>query len=76
VSQVLRFGICTDQNLPWRMLAERWKLYEELGFDSVWDCETGVDGPALVEPFNAEALALPPEERAAAVAASLESVWP
>ena len=35
----LRFGICTDQNLPWATLVERWKLYEELGFDSVWDCD-------------------------------------
>lgn len=39
VSQLLRFGICTDQNLPWQTLVERWKLYEELGFDSVWDCD-------------------------------------
>jgi sugar phosphate isomerase/epimerase len=35
--------------------------------------EIGFDGPTLVEPFNAEVRALPPEER---VAASLESVWP
>jgi len=33
------------------------------------------DAPA-VEPFNAEVRALPPEERVAAVAASVESVWP
>jgi F420-dependent oxidoreductase-like protein len=39
VGQPLRFGICTDQNLPWRTLVQRWKLYEELGFDSVWDCD-------------------------------------
>jgi len=38
--------------------------------------EIGFDGPALVEPFNAEVRALAPEERVAAVAASLESVWP
>ena len=38
--------------------------------------EIGFDGPTLVEPFNAEVRALPPEERVAAVAASLESVWP
>jgi hypothetical protein len=38
--------------------------------------EIGLDGPALVEPFNAEVRALAPEERVAAVAASLESVWP
>ena len=34
------------------------------------------DGPALVEPFNAEVRALAPGERVAAVAASLQSVWP
>lgn len=38
--------------------------------------EIGFDGAALVEPFNAEVRALAPEERAAAVAASLERVWP
>ena len=38
--------------------------------------EIGFDGPALVESFNAEVRALVPEERVAAVAASLESVWP
>jgi hypothetical protein len=36
----------------------------------------GFDNPTLVEPFNAEVRALPPEERVAAVAGSLESVWP
>jgi F420-dependent oxidoreductase-like protein len=35
----MRFGIVTDQNLPWQILAERWKLFEELGFDSAWDCD-------------------------------------
>lgn len=35
----LRFGICTDQNLPWEELVRRWQLYEKLGFDSVWDCD-------------------------------------
>lgn len=35
----LRFGICTDQNLPWPTLVERWQLFESLGFDSVWDCD-------------------------------------
>ena len=35
----LRFGICTDQNLPWDELVRRWQLYEQLGFDSVWDCD-------------------------------------
>jgi sugar phosphate isomerase/epimerase len=38
--------------------------------------EIDFDGPTLVEPFNAEVRAPPPEGRVAAVAASLESVWP
>jgi alkanesulfonate monooxygenase SsuD/methylene tetrahydromethanopterin reductase-like flavin-dependent oxidoreductase (luciferase family) len=39
VARELRFGICTDQNLPWPTLVERWRLFEELGFDSVWVCD-------------------------------------
>ena len=35
----LRFGICTDQNLSFDSLVERWQLFEKLGFDSVWDCD-------------------------------------
>ena len=35
----LRFGICTDQNLSFDTLVERWQLFEKLGFDSVWDCD-------------------------------------
>ena len=38
--------------------------------------EIDFGGPTLVEPFNAEVRALPPEGRVAAVAASLGSVWP
>ena len=46
----LRFGICTDQNLPWPTLVERWQQFEALGFDSVWDCDHYIqpsrpDGP-------------------------------
>jgi F420-dependent oxidoreductase-like protein len=39
VARGLRFGICTDQNLSWPTLVERWRLFEELGFDSAWDCD-------------------------------------
>jgi probable F420-dependent oxidoreductase len=39
VAPGLRFGICTDQNLPFRKLVQRWRLFEELGFDSLWDCD-------------------------------------
>ena len=35
----VRFGICTDQNLPYATLVKRWQYFEELGFDSVWDCD-------------------------------------
>lgn len=35
----IRYGICTDQSLPYRTLVDRWKYYEELGFDSIWDCD-------------------------------------
>ena len=34
----IRFGICTDQNLPWGKLVERWKLYEELGMGHLPVC--------------------------------------
>lgn len=37
--QELRFGICVDQNLPFDTLVARWQYFEELGFDSVWDCD-------------------------------------
>ena len=35
----IRFGICTDQNLAFDTLVERWQRFEALGFDSVWDCD-------------------------------------
>ena len=46
----MRFGIVTDQNLPWPTLVERWKLFDQLGFDSAWDCDHFIqpsrpDGP-------------------------------
>jgi F420-dependent oxidoreductase-like protein len=39
VADRLRFGIVTDQNLPWSTLLERWQLFEALGFDSAWNCD-------------------------------------
>jgi alkanesulfonate monooxygenase SsuD/methylene tetrahydromethanopterin reductase-like flavin-dependent oxidoreductase (luciferase family) len=39
VGRELRFGICTDQNLPFETLVQRWQYFERLGFDSVWDCD-------------------------------------
>lgn len=39
MTRAIRYGICTDQSLPYRTLVERWQYYEELGFDSIWDCD-------------------------------------
>jgi F420-dependent oxidoreductase-like protein len=39
VGESLRFGICTDQNLPWGTLADQWRRFEDLGFDSAWVCD-------------------------------------
>ncbi|MYD40603.1 MAG: LLM class flavin-dependent oxidoreductase [Acidimicrobiia bacterium] len=33
------YGICTDQAEPYPVLAKRWRYFEELGFDSIWDCD-------------------------------------
>ena len=38
-STTLRFGIVIDQNLDWKATLERWQMFDELGFDSVWDCD-------------------------------------
>ena len=38
-AQPLRFGICTDQNLPWTTLVAQWRRFDELGFDSAWVCD-------------------------------------
>jgi alkanesulfonate monooxygenase SsuD/methylene tetrahydromethanopterin reductase-like flavin-dependent oxidoreductase (luciferase family) len=35
----LLFGLCTDQNLSWEETVQRWKYFEQLGFDSLWDCD-------------------------------------
>jgi alkanesulfonate monooxygenase SsuD/methylene tetrahydromethanopterin reductase-like flavin-dependent oxidoreductase (luciferase family) len=37
--QRMYFGLCTDQNLPFATLVERWQYFERLGLDSVWDCD-------------------------------------
>jgi F420-dependent oxidoreductase-like protein len=39
VTNRMRFGVVTDQILPWPTLVERWQLFEALGFDSVWDSD-------------------------------------
>src|SRR5215831_16061226 len=50
MTQRVRFGLCTDQNLSWDKTLDRWLLFERLGFDSAWDCDHYVqpsrpDGP-------------------------------
>ena len=32
----MRFGLCTDQNLLFTTLVERWQYFERLGYDSLW----------------------------------------
>jgi len=36
MSKSIRFEVLTIQNLPWNKEVERWKLIENLGFDSIW----------------------------------------
>lgn len=50
MSQSIRVGLCTDQNLPFPTLLERWKRFEELGYESAWLCDHYIqpshpDGP-------------------------------
>ena len=32
----IAFGVATGQTTPYRELVERWRYFEELGFDSIW----------------------------------------
>ena len=47
----LRFGICTDQNLGWEETLARWLRFEELGFDSAWDCDHWVQPSRPTGPY-------------------------
>lgn len=47
----LRFGLCTDQNLPFPTLVERWRRFEALGFDSAWDCDHYVQPSRPTGPY-------------------------
>jgi alkanesulfonate monooxygenase SsuD/methylene tetrahydromethanopterin reductase-like flavin-dependent oxidoreductase (luciferase family) len=51
MAQALRFGICTDQNQPWDVVVERWKLFEQLGFDSAWNCDHWVQPSRPEQPY-------------------------
>ena len=35
----IQIGLCTDQNLSYPTTVERWQLFEEMGFDSIWVCD-------------------------------------
>src|SRR5438093_12798545 len=39
MTRPLTFGICTDQNMPWELTVERWRMFERFGFDSAWLCD-------------------------------------
>ncbi len=47
----LRFGICTDQNMGWEKTVERWRFFEEYGFDSIWDCDHWVQPSRPTGPY-------------------------
>ncbi|GAC1316486.1 MAG: LLM class flavin-dependent oxidoreductase [Chloroflexota bacterium] len=47
----MRFGIVTDQNMPWATTVERWRLFESLGFDSAWDCDHFVQPSKPTGPY-------------------------
>jgi len=36
---IIRIGLCTDQNLSYPTTVERWQLFEQMGFDSIWLCD-------------------------------------
>ena len=50
--QGLRFGICTDQNMSWDLTVERWRLFEDLGFESIWDCDHYVQPSNPTGPYH------------------------
>ena len=47
----MRFGIVTDQNMPWQTTVDRWRLFESLGFDSAWDCDHFVQPSRPTGPY-------------------------
>lgn len=52
MAQPLRIGLCTDQNMPWEKTVERWRQFEQLGFDSVWDCDHWVQPSRPMGPYH------------------------
>lgn len=39
MAEQLTFGLCLDQNMDWPTTVARWRLFESLGFDSLWNCD-------------------------------------
>lgn len=42
-NHAVRFGVIMLPNLPWPLLAEKWRRLEDLGYDTAWDCDHFVD---------------------------------
>jgi F420-dependent oxidoreductase-like protein len=51
MARPLRFGLVTDQNLSWERNLERWQRFEELGFDSAWNCDHWVQPSRPTGPY-------------------------
>jgi F420-dependent oxidoreductase-like protein len=51
MARQLRFGLCTDQNMTWDKTVKRWQLFEQLGFDSAWDCDHFVQPSRPAGPY-------------------------
>src|SRR5215208_2211115 len=51
MDQAPRFGICTDQNMDWPTTVERWQYFEQLGFDSLWNCDHFVQPSRPTGPY-------------------------
>lgn len=51
MAQAVRIGLCTDQNLSWLDTVARWQYFEQLGFDSLWDCDHYVQPSRPTGPY-------------------------
>src|SRR3954465_724334 len=46
-----RGGVCTHQNVSGELTVEGWFLFEDLGFDSLWDCDHYVQPSKPTGPY-------------------------
>jgi F420-dependent oxidoreductase-like protein len=51
LNQEFRVGLCTDQNMSWPTTVERWRYFEQLGFDSIWLCDHYVQPSRPTGPY-------------------------